>query len=424
MLISDDNKFAYVVTFNEIQVHSRNMVNGQLTHIQTVDTVDSVSIIVGGNTLYSVGAISLSPDGMYLYAATTFFVYTLARDTVTGLLSPYQTIMRDVFIGDHNNFVTTSDGRHVYLAGGNNIFMFERDAQTDTLSIIDTLNNVNFSPGIGSDISLLMGDDDRLLFITGGSSVSVYERDDTTGLLTFKSVITGSNNVNPGLTFSKESERSHDSRFIYTLTNALGSGALVVLSRDTVTDSLTVIQTEQNTIRSQYMSMTDDKQWICISNGPGSVGDGDMIFYQVDSLTGNVTEVGAFSDKQRYYGKKCFDRTGGFMYSAPRFADSIYIYGQEEEDAIGLVEYFLDDHVTIYPNPIVSQFNVKSNQPLTNASFEMLNSQGQVVLTAENLSGNLFTVPCRDLPGGIYFARLYQSGQTIAIEKVVVRKHR
>lgn len=324
MVISPDNLFAYVVARDEVHIYQRNPANGQLSFL------DSLSQMSDGTQFYDISVLNLSADAKYLYVEGSFNSFVFSRDSLSGLLTPFQTLTEYFFPlyypTTNNNILTTRDGKFVYITGRKNLFIYERDSTSGMLNLVDTLKDLNDIPSLSFEVSMEWSPDEKMVFITGGNSISVYNRDVMTGLLTFRSNISGTNYVNQGLGTVLESKMSADGKFLYAASLSQGSGALVVLSVDTAADTLSVIQTFSNNIRPHYLSITPDDRVICISSGSPNYNDGSMIFLERDSVTGRVSPLSTFFDDLKFGQKKYVDIKNRYLYDCPVFTDSIYIY--------------------------------------------------------------------------------------------------
>ncbi|MEO8150996.1 MAG: T9SS type A sorting domain-containing protein [Bacteroidia bacterium] len=386
MIISPDNMFAYVVTTHEVQAYQRNPANGQLTFLSALSQMSA------GVPFYDIANLTLSPDAKFIYVQGIFDAYIFSRDSLTGLITPFQTLIDGYSPGTYpttnNNIVVSNNGRHIYITGGDNLAIYKRDVLTDSLSLVDTMQNLNYVPSFAFESSIMLSSDNRLAFITSGHSISVYSRDSITGELSFKNIITGNNYVNQGLTYSCESVISSDDRFIYTTTVSQGSGALVVLSRDTVTDSLSIIQTLYNNIRPHFINITSDNKLISVSSGAGFGSPTPLLFFEADSATGKVRFISAYGGNSlQYCYKKCIDTGSRYFYACPAFIDSIYVYR---------FRLFLDSAINIcYGDsaklqPWGNYISYLWSTGSTNSSITV-NAPGIYFLTAEDKNGNVFS---------------------------------
>lgn len=386
MITSPDNKFAYVLTTSEIQIYIRNQSTGQMTFYS------SHSSMSGSVSLYNVSTLAMSPDSKFIYieGSNNFFVFS--RDIITGGLTPFQTISTSPVMTpgtsplSNNNIVCSNDLKNVYITGRTNLSIFNRDPITGNLSLSDTLRNLNNGTFSSFDVSIVLSDDNQLAFITGGSSVSVYLRDSLTGGLQFKSIISATNFVNQGLAYDRESVLSNDNRYLYTVSNSMGSGALTVISINPVTDSLKIIQTITNTIRPQFINISPDGRLICLSSGIGSIVN-DMLFFEADSSTGKVHLVAQFQGSSKYYGKKFIDKTNQYFYSCNAFTDSVFIYRFKLflDESIDLC---IGDTVTLKP---IGNYVSYSWSNGSSASTIHTSSPGTYTLTATDQYGFSYT---------------------------------
>lgn len=412
MITSPDNKFAYVVAYGEIQTYQRNVNNGQLTFSS------SLSQMSPGNQLYDIRNIAMSPDASFIYTLGAFNVFVFSRDTITGILTPFQTLSITSFSSyypfTNNNIVVSNDGQFIYISRTQNLFIYKRNSITGTLSLINTMLNLNNIPSnYVSDISILLSSDNHLAFITGGNSVSTYLRDSLTGNLTFKNIISGDNFVNQGLTYTSESVKSADDKFLYTVTNSMGNGALNVLRRNTLTDSLSIIQTIYNYIHPQFINISNAKKLICITGYK-------LMFYEIDSISGMLQYFSTFDDSisNKYYGKKYIDNDSKYFYSTT-YTDSIFRF---QLDFTLSIPSIIAEKIKIYtyPNPFSFQTILQSTVPLNNATLTLDDCLGQTVKQIKSISGQTIVLHRDNLPSGLYFVRLTQDTKTIFTDKLII----
>ncbi len=409
LIISPDNKFAYVIAYGEIQTYQRNPSNGQLTFLS------SLSQMSPGTPLYDIRNIAMSPDAAFIYSQGTFNTFVFSRDTITGVLTPFQTLsitpFSSIYPFTNNNIVVSNDGKFIYISRGQNLFIYKRNSITGNLSLINTMQNLNNTSGT-FDISVLLSSDNRLAFITGGHSISTYLRDTLTGNLSFKNIISGDNFVNQGLTYANESVKSADDKFLYTVTGSMGSGALNVLKRDTLTDSLSIIQTIY-AYNPRFINISNAKKLICVTGY-------DLTFYQIDSISGQLNYFSSFHDSisSMYYGKKYIDIDSKYLYACP-YTDSVYIF---QLDFTLSVPSIIGEKVkiSIYPNPFSYQTTLQTTALLDNATINLDNCFGKTVKQIKNISGHTITFNRDNLPSGLYFVRLTQGNKTIFSNKLII----
>lgn len=411
MIISPDGKFAYVVTngsTGEIQTYQRNSNNGQLTFLSSLTQMSA------GIPLYMLRNLAISPDAKFVYSQGTANTFVFNRDTITGLLTPFQTLPIVSFSSNYpsiNNIVVSNDGQYIYISRTQNLFIYKRNSITGNLSLINTMLNLNNIPSnYVTDISILLSSDNRLAFITGGNSVSTYLRDTLTGNLTFKNIISGNNFINQGLTYAIESVRSANDNFLYTITGSMGNGALNVLKKDTLTDSLSVIQTLYIN-RPQFINISNAKKFICVSGY-------DLVFYEIDSISGMVQYFSTFHDSisNKYYGKKCIDNNSKYFYST---LDSIFRFQIDFAVSVSMI-ISEKNKISIYPNPFSSNSILQTTAPVNNATLTLANCLGETVKQIINISGHTIILHRENLPSGLYVVKLTQDNKTIFADKLII----
>ncbi|MBI2271934.1 MAG: T9SS type A sorting domain-containing protein [Bacteroidetes bacterium] len=76
--------------------------------------------------------------------------------------------------------------------------------------------------------------------------------------------------------------------------------------------------------------------------------------------------------------------------------------------------------VFIYPDPFSSQTTFQTAKPFKNASLAVYNSICQTVKHMDNLAGQTIIFHRDNLPSGLYFVRLTQDNEVIAVDKLVI----
>jgi len=381
--MSTDGRFAYIVAENQIQSYERNPSTGQLTFLNSIDTMHD------GTALYHVVYCAVSPEGAYLYVEGSNRSFVFSRDSVSGELTPLQSLTEDfhhaIIPVTTNNIEVSKDSRFVYFTASNNLLIYHRDSLSGMLNLIDTIQNINYHPGWTYDVSILLSSDNEYAFFTGGIAVSVYRRDPQTGLLTFMNIIEGDNFQKKGLNFSSQSVITADGRFLYVASNSDGSGAIVLLEKDTLTDTLTILQTIPNQIRPGFVYMTSDERIICLTSGI-TFNAGSIIFFERDSVSGKLRKISEFFDGYRFGHKKFIDSQNRYLYSIP-YSDSVFVFR---------FNLFLDSAVhicdgdTVTLAPWKSHMNYLWSTGSTASSISVMEA-GSYTLTAEDQDGSVLT---------------------------------
>jgi len=76
--------------------------------------------------------------------------------------------------------------------------------------------------------------------------------------------------------------------------------------------------------------------------------------------------------------------------------------------------------VSIFPNPFSLQTTLQTDHYFYDATLTVYNSFGQLVKETKNISGYAVTVFRDNLPNGLYFIQLTESGKIISSQKVVI----
>ncbi len=76
--------------------------------------------------------------------------------------------------------------------------------------------------------------------------------------------------------------------------------------------------------------------------------------------------------------------------------------------------------LTVFPNPFSQQTTMLSNNYMSDVSVTVVNSTGIVVRELSNISGHTITFNREQLPQGLYFVRVTNGNQLIAVERMVI----
>lgn len=79
-----------------------------------------------------------------------------------------------------------------------------------------------------------------------------------------------------------------------------------------------------------------------------------------------------------------------------------------------------ETNLAFYPNPFSSQAFIEVQNPLQCATLILENIYGQKVIEINNISGKKLVFDRADLPSGVYFVKLYQDNETLAIKKIMI----
>ncbi len=141
-------------------------------------------------------ALTISPDGLHLYAAseTESAVTLFSRNTGTGELT-WEAVYKDgvggnEYLAGAYDAAVSPDGKHVYVASylDNAITVFLRNATTGLLTRLYVVQDGGFDPPwLQGASALLVSPDNNQLYVTvrGKNTLTVFHRDTSTGGLTW-----------------------------------------------------------------------------------------------------------------------------------------------------------------------------------------------------------------------------------------------
>lgn len=73
-----------------------------------------------------------------------------------------------------------------------------------------------------------------------------------------------------------------------------------------------------------------------------------------------------------------------------------------------------NSQLAIWPNPVSTDVTVASKINFINASARVFDAKGRLVMTIDNLNGNVFTLSCSKLSAGVYFIRIDNNGTRLS----------
>tara|TARA_B110000238_G_scaffold166250_1_gene181892 strand:- start:203 stop:829 length:627 start_codon:yes stop_codon:yes gene_type:complete len=94
--------------------------------------------------------------------------------------------------------------------------------------------------------------------------------------------------------------------------------------------------------------------------------------------------------------------------------------GQTSYSKIVAVDFNTSDFIIdIYPNPFSKETTFRTNVNLKNASLIIYNSH-KMVRQIENITGTIFTLKRDNMRNGLYWIKLIEDKEVIAIKKIVI----
>jgi hypothetical protein len=90
------------------------------------------------------------------------------------------------------------------------------------------------------------------------------------------------------------------------------------------------------------------------------------------------------------------------------------------EDCSSVKEIYLDENITVYPNPFSTEAIIQADHDFKNATMKVYNSLGQLVQQLKNISGQTINLNRDDLPSGLYFLQLTEDYKILKTIKIVI----
>lgn len=85
----------------------------------------------------------------------------------------------------------------------------------------------------------------------------------------------------------------------------------------------------------------------------------------------------------------------------------------------GMEDLSVENDFILYPNPTNNQITLSFNKIMEDCKLEIVNTNGQQIISYHNIKGNEFSVNTSELSEGVYFVKV-NSGNSSAVKKLVV----
>jgi 6-phosphogluconolactonase (cycloisomerase 2 family) len=240
---ASDNPFTTAVNESAIAVFRRDALTGKLVFVESQQ--DDIGDIDGLGGAY---AVTISPDGRYLYVAgfNDAAIAQFQRDAITGQLSFIDFQQDDDLLGGVSAIAISPDGEFLYAIASqkDTLAIFRRDTISGELALFqvlqDDLDNID---GLGRAYSLILSPDGKFLYVAAinDQAIAVFEWDsDQLGFVELQTGYTDSIN-DPVIPYSLTI--SPDGKFLYALGT---SGVIAVFQRDINTGSLSLIEIQED----------------------------------------------------------------------------------------------------------------------------------------------------------------------------------
>ncbi len=189
--VSSNGAQVYAASYwrDSIAVLSRNATTGALTQLEV-----QTNGIAGASHLGGPRALAISPDGLWLYAASAWSdaIAVFSRNSSTGRLTfsrPYvQGIGEGIGLVEPQAIVIGANGAQAYVASpwSSALTAWQRNTGTGALSLpSQTVNGDAGVEGLYRAGAVAIAPDGAALYVRGEGSLAAFARDVSTGALTF-----------------------------------------------------------------------------------------------------------------------------------------------------------------------------------------------------------------------------------------------
>ncbi len=252
LTVSPDGQYVYAASFtnNALVVFQRQESDGRLKFFQVIQ--DDSNDVDG---LANASSVSVSPDNAFVYVTgfSDTAVAVFSRDAVSGVLN---------FVEVHKNGVAGVQGlggafailattKQVYVAGSSDdaIAIFNRDSKTGKLSFQEAISFADVSQNLDGVNALAVSPDGSYLFAASLNSnrLSVFRRDPDSGALSLIQTLTNNLASVQGLEQASGVIVSPDGKQIYTIGKG-NDNAVAVFQQDPQTGVLGFVEVHRNGI--------------------------------------------------------------------------------------------------------------------------------------------------------------------------------
>ena len=126
--------------------------------------------------------------------------------------------------------------------------------------------------------------------------------------------------------------------------------------------------------------------------------------------SGNVLVTGYFNSPSISFGTTTLTNAGG--------ADVFVV--KLGSVTTGVEENFMDNTISVYPNPFSAQTTLQTDNILKNATLTVYNYFGQTVTLIKNINGQTVVLSRDNLTSGLYFLRLTEDNKVFSVDKLVI----
>jgi 6-phosphogluconolactonase (cycloisomerase 2 family) len=225
-MFSPDGRFLYLAyeSGHAVMWFGRDSASGTLTFVANVNNqMDSITV------MYSPNQAAVSPDGKYVYVSSGFAgegVFWFNRNAATGSLTYGGKILNNAhgitIMTDPSAVTISPNGKYVYVGCGSSIVWLSRDS-TGALKLTGSLSNT--MTGLLPATALSMSPDGLTLYEMMGVEVAWYNIDTVSGRASLAGSIGGTLVGGQALWGIQDGALSPNGDYLYTAGSAYGAVA-------------------------------------------------------------------------------------------------------------------------------------------------------------------------------------------------------
>lgn len=158
------------------------------------------------------------------------------------------------------------------------------------------------------------------------------------------------------------------------------------------------------------------------SSKPGTMASGTTAGHWVGA-TNKYLALKLIVGANTYYGWARFD----ILATSSSFTIKDYAYQstpnaciKSGQTTLGIKDYTTKNYLIVSPNPITASTTIQTIDNLNNATLTIFNAQGQAVKQVKNINGQSIYISRDMLQKGIYFLRVEDENNIIAVEKIIL----
>ncbi len=407
---SPDGKNCYIGSYNGLTWYDVDVVNANLTYRETLTD----GSLAGGDGISDGHAITVSPDGRFVYLAAGYLENSISiftRNTTTGAIT-FQSILRDGDAGISNlkypyGLVMDRGGKNLYAAckdwDGNSLLWFSVNATTGALTYMGKfVDGVGGVDGLQNADNVTISPDGKNVYVVayGDDALTWYTRDTTSGNLSYGGMLKDNTGGVDGLDSPLWVTVSPDGKFIYA--GAESDNSIAWFSRDASTGAPTYVNRIVDGDKlsgTRGIAMHPSGNWLVASATNTDV----VSWYSVNTTTGALSFAGYVKngkngvdgiDGTRYNG---FSPDGSFFVATGYDGNGVAWFHWGDHN-VGIDGLSIPDNIVPVPNPAQNIIHFTGFLGNLDYSLTVTDMLGRTVIQTKLTSD----IDCSILPNGVY----------------------